>query len=86
MFQLHVTNQSSVLDIFASKIFRDVDQFFALAYRRLVRLFVRRWTFDAYGDQIAVGGKKLQATPRSPQIMELIAVPARADEVGFGHC
>jgi hypothetical protein len=79
MFELHVADQARVLDIFTPEVFRNVDNFLARGCWVLTCKFLRRWSLDADGNQIALRGKKLQAAARCPQIMELVSVTAWTD-------
>jgi len=50
MLELHVSYKTSVLDVFAVKIFGDVDNFFTGIGRRVTFSLFWRWPFDADSD------------------------------------
>ena len=90
MFELNVSYQRRLAEVFAAVIFAHVDQFFTVVDCRAHLSFRGGGAFDSDGDKSGVRGKQWETAPGGPKIMEVVAISAGTHEIAIRcrrrHC
>jgi hypothetical protein len=75
MLKLYISDKPSIITLFGPHIETDVNEFLTCVDFVTYGL-CRSYTFDRHGNEICVARQELETLASSPEIVELISVPA----------